>query len=88
MCCGNILVKDQSFLVLKGVLYISLSLREISGVMVPILVDTNPYSLKKRKYEEVSGSGHAAYASSIRARILSESNSFRGMEYPMSGTRH
>ena len=53
--------------------------------MVPILVDTNPYSLEKRKYEEVSGSGHAAYASSIRARILSESNSFRGMEYPMSG---
>ena len=53
--------------------------------MVSILVDTNPYSLEKRKYEEVSGSGHAAYASSIRARILSESNFFRGMEYPMSG---
>ena len=59
--------------------------REISRVMVSILVDTNPYSLEKRKYEEVSGSGHAAYASSIRARILSESNFFRGMEYPMSG---
>ena len=53
--------------------------------MVPILVDTNPYSLERRKYEEVSGSGHAAYASSIRARILPESNFFRGMEYPMSG---
>ena len=42
--------------------------------MVPILVDTNPYSLEKRKYGEVSGSGHVACTSSIRARIFPESN--------------
>ena len=44
------------------------------GLMVPILVDTNPYSLEKRKYGEVSGSGHVAYTSSTRARIFPESN--------------
>ena len=57
------------------------TLRKISRVTVPILVDTNPYSLEKRKHGEVSRSGHAAYASSIRTRILPESNFFRGMEY-------
>ena len=41
----------------------------MSCVMVPILVDTNPYSWEKRKYGEVSGSGHAAYTLSIRTRI-------------------
>ena len=58
---------------------------EMSCVMVPILVDTNPYSWEKRKYGEVSGSGHAAYTLSIRTRIFPESNFFRGMEYPISG---
>ena len=53
--------------------------------MVPILLETNPYSFEKRKYEGISGSGHAACTLSIRTRILSESNFFRGMEYPMSG---
>ena len=57
----------------------------MSCVMVPILVDTNPYSWEKRKYGEVSGSGHAAYTLSIRTRIFPESNFFRGMEYPISG---
>ena len=36
---------------------------------------------KKRKYGEVSGSGHAAYTLSI----FPASNFFRGMEYPISG---
>ena len=40
----------------------------MSCVMVPILVDTNPYSWEKRKYGEVSGSGHAAYTLSIEIR--------------------
>ena len=53
--------------------------------MVPILLETNPYSFEKRKYGGISGSGHAACILSIRIRILSESNFFRGMEYPMSG---
>ena len=64
---------------------IRLPLREMSRVMVPILVDTNPYSLEKRKYGEVSGSVHAAYTSSIRTRIFPESNFSRGTEYPKSG---
>ena len=62
-----------------------LTLCEMSCVMVPILVDTNPYSWEKRKYGEVSGSRHAAYTLSIRTRIFPESNYFRGMEYPISG---
>ena len=62
-----------------------ISLCEMSCVMVPILVDTNPCSWEKRKYGEVSGSGHAAYTLSIRTRIFPESNFFRGMEYPISG---
>ena len=53
--------------------------------MVPILLETNPYSFEKRKYGGISGSGHAACTLSIRTRIRSESNFFRGMEYPMSG---
>ena len=53
--------------------------------MVPILLETNPYFFEKRKYGGISGSGHAACTLSIRTRILSESNFFRGMEYPMSG---
>ena len=53
--------------------------------MVPILLETNPYSFEKRKYGGISGSGHAACTLSIRTRILSESNFFRDMEYPMSG---
>ena len=57
----------------------------ISRVTVPILVETNPYSLEKRRNGEVSGSGHAAYTSNIRARIVPEPNFFRGMEYSMSG---
>ena len=60
------------------------ALRQISRVTVPILVDTNPYSLEKRKYGEVSGSRHAVYTSSIRTRILPESNFFRGMERSVS----
>ena len=50
--------------------------------MVPILLETNPYSFEKRKYGGISGSGHAACTLSIRTRIRSESNFFRGMEYP------
>ena len=57
----------------------------MSRVTVPILVYTNPYSLEKRKYGEVSGSGHAAYKSSIRIRIFPESNFFCGTEYPIPG---
>ena len=52
--------------------------------MVPMLLETNPYSFEKRKYGGISGSGQAACSLSIRIRILSESNFFRGMEYPMS----
>ena len=63
----------------------SINTVEMSCVMVPILVDTNLYSWEKRKYGEVSGSGHAAYTLSIRTRIFPESNFFRGMEYPISG---
>ena len=63
----------------------ALLLRQIRRVTVPILVDTNPYSLEKRKNGEVSGSGHAAFTSSIKARILPESNFFRSTEYPMFG---
>ena len=37
------------------------ALHERSRVVVSVLVDTNPYSFEKRKYGEVSGSGHAAY---------------------------
>ena len=33
---------------------------EMSCVMVPILVDTNPYSWENRKYGEISGFGHTA----------------------------
>ena len=50
--------------------------------MVPILLETNPYSFEKRKYGGISGSGHAACTLSIRTRIRCESNFFRGMEYP------
>ena len=57
----------------------------MSRVTASILVDTNPYSLEKRKYGEVSGFAHAAYTSSIRIRIFPESNFFRGTEYPISG---
>ena len=57
----------------------------MSRVTVPILVNTNPYSLGKRKYGEVSGSGHAEYTSSIRISIFLESIFFRGTEYPISG---
>ena len=64
---------------------VACTLREMSRVRVPILVDTNPYSLEKRKYGEVSGSGHAAYTSSIGTPIFPESNFFRGKEYPISG---
>ena len=51
------------------------SLSEMSRVTVPILVDTNPYSLEKRKYGKVY----------IRTRIFPESNFFRDMEFPISG---